>query len=61
MEELMFDPQTSGGLLFAVDKEDAQMLSGKLKELGMPAGIIGEVTEPSDQKEGTAGRIHVFA
>ena len=62
MEELMFDPQTSGGLLFAVDKEDAQMLSGKLKELGMPAGIIGEVTEPSDQKEGcTVGRIHVFA
>ena len=54
--------RTSGGLLFAVDKEDAQMLSGKLKELGMPAGIIGEVTEPSDQKKGcAAGRIHVFA
>lgn len=32
MEELLFDPQTSGGLLFAVKKEDALPFLKELKK-----------------------------
>lgn len=45
MEEVLFDPQTSGGLLFAVDENDADELLDELKAANMPASIVGEVTE----------------
>ena len=45
--ELLFDPQTSGGLLLSVagDKKEAMMAG--LAAHGVPAVVIGEVTEPS--------------
>ena len=45
MEEVLYDPQTSGGLLFAVSKEQADDLCEKLQKAGLPAAIVGEVTE----------------
>ena len=48
MEEILFDPQTSGGLLIALAKEDALALLEQLQETGAPARIVGEVTEKAD-------------
>lgn len=45
MEEVLYDPQTSGGLLFAVPKAQADDLCEKLQMAGLPAAIVGEVTE----------------
>ena len=45
MEEVLYDPQTSGGLLFAVQKAQADELCKKLQKAGLPAAIVGEVTE----------------
>ena len=45
MEEVLYDPQTSGGLLFAVPKAQADELCEKLQKAGLPAAIVGEVTE----------------
>ncbi len=52
--ELLFDPQTSGGLLLsvAVDKREAMLAA--LTAHGVRASVIGEVTGPS------AGRVEVF-
>ena len=47
MEEILFDPQTSGGLLISLAKEDAPALLGKLKASGLPAEIVGEVLAKS--------------
>ena len=49
MEELLFDPQTSGGLLFAVQKEDAAAFEKELREAGMPAAIVGRFTEKKEK------------
>lgn len=48
MEEILFDPQTSGGLLIALDKEEAGALLKDLKALGLPASIVGEITEKQE-------------
>jgi selenide,water dikinase len=48
MEEVLFDPQTSGGLLLAVSPEDGERLAQELQEIGLPAAIVGEVTEKKD-------------
>ncbi len=40
---LMFDPQTSGGLLISVDSEDAGTLLNDLQKDGLPAAEIGRV------------------
>lgn len=42
-EELLFDPQTSGGLLFAVAPEYAKELLQNIQLLGLPCGEIGEL------------------
>lgn len=42
-EELLFDPQTSGGLLLAVSPRDAAPLLADLQKLGLPCGEIGEL------------------
>lgn len=45
MEEVLFDPQTSGGLLIALSPDEAPGLLEELKAAGAPAAVIGEVTE----------------
>ena len=43
--DLLCDPQTSGGMLFAVPREEAQPMLDKMREMGIEtrAAIIGEV------------------
>lgn len=43
MEEVLFDPQTSGGLLLAVDPSEACALEKELQSAGLPAKIVGEI------------------
>lgn len=45
MEELLFDPQTSGGLLLAVHPEDAPAMVSAMRGRGLPAAVIGEISE----------------
>ena len=48
LEEILFDPQTSGGLLFAVPQEDGNTFLQELKEAGLPAQIVGRLIQPED-------------
>ena len=48
MEEVLFDPQTSGGLLVALSKEQAAALAEDLRRDGAPAAVVGEVTDSED-------------
>ena len=50
MEEVLFDPQTSGGLLIAVESQQAEALFEELKQAGHPAAIVGEII-PKAEKE----------
>ncbi len=45
MQEVLFDPQTSGGLLIAVNPAEAEELTQRLKSIGLPAETVGEITE----------------
>jgi selenide,water dikinase len=46
VRKLMYDPQTSGGLLIAVVAQQAQELLDSLRDAGVPAAQIGRVLEP---------------
>lgn len=49
---LLFDPQTSGGLLAAIPAENAEACLTELKELNYPVSVvIGEVTDDTDSVE----------
>ncbi len=48
-QSLLFDPQTSGGLLLAVAADKAFALRDALREAGEPAVIIGSVVEGSGE------------
>ena len=54
MEEVLFDPQTSGGLLLAVDPVEASALEKELQSAGLPAKIVGEIVSRTET-EITAG------
>ena len=45
LEDLVFDPQTSGGLLAAVPAEEADKILRELKELSLSCAVIGEVID----------------
>ena len=45
--QLMFDPQTSGGLLVAVAPDALQQAIEALGSAGVPAELVGEVLEPA--------------
>ena len=48
MEDILYDPQTSGGLLFALPAEDAAVCLAELRQVIPQAAIIGYVTEKED-------------
>lgn len=51
MQDILFDPQTSGGLLICVERDRADDLLGELKEKGIgEAAIIGEVVSGLREK-----------
>ena len=45
MEEVLFDPQTSGGLLLAVCPDQAEELLAELQNEGLPARSVGKIIE----------------
>lgn len=45
MEELLFDPQTSGGLLVSLPRAAAKQLIAELEGMGLPCEIVGQITE----------------
>lgn len=45
IQDLMFDPQTSGGLLISVDEKQADELFSQLSEKIPEARMIGEITD----------------
>ena len=47
-EEILFDPQTSGGLIFSVSADEADSLLEELKKINLPASIVGEIIEKTD-------------
>ena len=50
MEEVLFDPQTSGGLLIAVESQQAEALFEELKQAGHPAAIVGEIISKAEKE-----------
>lgn len=50
MQEVLFDPQTSGGLLFAVSPGQADELVNRLRAAGYPASIVGELMQKEDKE-----------
>lgn len=49
MEELLFDPQTSGGLLFAVKPEQAGAFLKELQGVGLPAAMVGRFVSKKER------------
>lgn len=45
MQRLLFDPQTSGGLLISLEQDDAAALVDRLRGDGYTAALVGEVCE----------------
>jgi selenide,water dikinase len=61
MQEVLYDPQTSGGLLIALSQADAPQLLRNLRSAGLPAAVVGEIvpqceTEILVTQNATAGR-----
>lgn len=49
LEEVLYDPQTSGGLLVSIDSKDAEEALEELKANNIQASIIGEVYKKFDK------------
>lgn len=49
LENILFEPQTSGGLLFSVDEDDVERFEENLKGAGVVYKIVGEVKEFNDK------------
>ncbi len=50
MEEILFDPQTSGGLLFAVPPNESYTFLKHLQNEGVTASIVGEMIEKQEKE-----------
>ena len=48
IKDIMFDPQTSGGLLISADKADAYKMISDLENIKTSCSIVGEVTKKQD-------------
>lgn len=51
MQEVLFDPQTSGGLLIAVAEKDAEEMVQRMQDSGVPAKVVGEILSEEDRGE----------
>lgn len=49
LEDLFYDPQTSGGLLLSVKREEAEILIEKMKALSLPCAAVGEAITKKDR------------
>jgi selenide,water dikinase len=45
VQDIVFDPQTSGGLVISMDGRDVKECVAEMEEFGIQARIIGEVKE----------------
>jgi len=52
LEDIMFDPQTSGGLLLAVAESKLDKVRNELREQGDMAAVIGRVFSASEEARG---------
>ena len=50
LRDLVFDPQTSGGLFLSVDPSQADQALDLLKKAGVPACLVGHVTPESKSR-----------
>lgn len=50
MQEVMFDPQSSGGLLIVLPADQAEDLLADIRALGVPSAIVGEMMEAGDKE-----------
>lgn len=57
IEEILFDPQTSGGLLVSVSLDDAEKICADMKEKNISAEIIGIVKSREDYTVKVAHRV----
>ncbi|MGN0466300.1 MAG: selenide, water dikinase SelD [Lachnospiraceae bacterium] len=49
MEEILYDAQTSGGLLVSMDADDAKKAIIELKKLGLPCEIVGKIEKKQEK------------
>lgn len=49
VKSIIFDPQTSGGLLFTIDKDKSEEILNELKENNIDAFIIGRITSNNEK------------
>ena len=49
LEEIMYDPQTSGGLLISLPESEAHELLEKLNTLEIKSAIVGKVIEKQEK------------
>lgn len=49
LEDILFDPQTSGGLLVSCKKEEVDSIMEKLSSLDIKSAVIGEVLPKQDK------------
>jgi selenide,water dikinase len=47
LSDLVFSPETAGGMLIALDQSQAEALKAELARRNCPAWVIGQVLEPS--------------
>ncbi len=58
-QSVVFDPQTSGGLLFSIAEDRAEEVLQKLKPRYLSAQIVGRVIDPKNPHK--AGVLHFYA
>ena len=49
IEEILYDAQTSGGLLVSMDPEDGPAALAELEKLGLPCAIVGRVKKRGEK------------
>jgi selenide,water dikinase len=49
LEDILFDPQTSGGLFISCKKEDSEEIIERLDKLSIKGSIVGEVISKEDK------------